>query len=68
MRIAQASDIPYTLSLSISNGAKGYFVTEDAVPRGGYEVEMFQTANLQPYVHDADFRLMKSTLEHLKKV
>ncbi|MBE6607809.1 MAG: hypothetical protein E7633_04580 [Ruminococcaceae bacterium] len=68
MRIAQASDIPYTLSLSISNGAKGYFVTEDAVPRGGYEVEMFKTSNLQPYVHDADFRLMKATLEHLKKV
>jgi len=68
LRIAKESAIPHTLSLSITNGSRGYFVTEEATLRGGYEVEMFKTANVQPYVHDADFKLMQATLEHLKEL
>lgn len=64
-RIAQASAIPQTLTISNANGAFGYFVTEDQICRGGYEVDMFQTRNLQPYVANADFYAVKETLAHL---
>ena len=68
MRIAKDSQIPYTLSLSISNGSLGYFVTEDQICRGGYEVEMFKTGDIQPYADNADLYLVKQTLENLKKL
>ena len=68
MRIAKDSQIPYTLSLSISNGSLGYFVTEDQICRGGYEVEMFKTGDIQPYADNADLYLVRQTLENLKKL
>ena len=66
MRIAEASPYPYTLSLSNSNGCQGYFVTEDQILRGGYEVGMYLTANLQPYAKNADHQVVLQTLAHLK--
>lgn len=68
MRIAQASPIPYTLSLSNTNGSDGYFVTEDAICRGGYEIEMFKTKYIQPYSDNADWHLVTQTLEHLRNL
>jgi hypothetical protein len=68
MRIAQYSPIAHTLSLSNSNGSEGYFVTEDQICRGGYEVGMFKTSFIQPYTDNADFSLVRQTLENLKKV
>ena len=68
MRIARASSIPHTLSLSNANGSSGYFPTESELCRGGYEVEMFRTSFIQPYVDNADFHIVTQTLEHLKKV
>lgn len=66
MRIAEASPYPYTLSLSNTGGNEGYFVTEDQIIRGGYEVGMYQTANLQPYAPHADHSVILQTLAHLK--
>ena len=66
MRIAEASPYAYTLSLSNSNGCQGYFVTEDQIIRGGYEVGMYQTTNLQPYAPHADHQVVLQTLAHLK--
>ncbi len=68
MRIVQVSDIPFTLSLSNTNGAEGYFVTADQICRGGYEVDMFKIRNLQPYAENTDFYLVKETLSHLKEL
>ncbi|MBE6597403.1 MAG: hypothetical protein E7641_07015 [Ruminococcaceae bacterium] len=68
MRIAMDSNIPHTLSLSNSNGSEGYFVTEDQICRGGYEVEMFKNGQLQPYADNADHYAVVGTLEHLKKL
>ena len=68
MRIARESNIPYTLSLSLSNGSDGYFVTEDQICRGGYEVESFKTAYIQTYADNADWHMVTETLKNLKKL
>lgn len=69
MRIdTYCKEIPYVLSLSNANGSGNYFVTEDQICRGGYEVKMYQQAYIQPYAKDADFALICNTLENLKKV
>ena len=68
MRIAQASEIPYTLSLSNSNGKAGYFVTEDQLCRGGYEVDMYKTRLPQAYADDADYHAVTETLGHIKEL
>ena len=68
MRIARASDIPYVLSLSNTNGSEGYFVTEDQICRGGYEVEVHRTGYIQPYADNGDHHLVTQTLAHLERV
>ena len=69
MRIdTYCTDIPYVLSLSNANGSGNYFVTEDQICRGGYEVKMYSQAYVQPYAKGADFALICNTLENLKKV
>lgn len=68
MRIAQHSPVAHTLSLSNTNGSEGYFVTEDQICRGGYEIDMFKTSFIQPYTDSADYALVTQTLENLKKV
>ena len=56
------------LPLSIANGDESYFVTQDALCRGGYEVEMFCYRHRQPFCDDADFHLIKNTVAHLRDV
>ena len=53
------------LPLSVSNGDESYFVTQDALCRGGYEVEMFLYRHRQPFCDDADFELIKKTVAHI---
>ncbi|MBO5068818.1 MAG: neutral/alkaline non-lysosomal ceramidase N-terminal domain-containing protein, partial [Roseburia sp.] len=53
MRINSASKIPHTLSLANANGSEGYFVTEDQICRGGYEVDMYNAVGVQPYAQNA---------------
>ncbi|MBR0536450.1 MAG: neutral/alkaline non-lysosomal ceramidase N-terminal domain-containing protein [Clostridia bacterium] len=67
MRIAQHSVVPYTLSLSNTNGSEGYFVTEDQICKGGYEIDMFKTSFIQPYTDNADWSVVTQTVENLKK-
>ncbi len=68
MRIACERKVPYTLSLSNTNGYDGYFVTEDQICRGGYEIDMFKTGYIQPYANNADWYLVKETLNNLDKL
>lgn len=56
------------LSLSNANGNEGYFVTQDALCRGGYEVKKFQCEHIQPYCDDADWHLMTQTVQHVRDV
>lgn len=66
MMIAKYSPFPHTLSLACANGNGGYFVTESAICRGGYEVDMFLNKNIQAFVNNADHWLIKETLKNLK--
>ena len=65
MRVAKERPFPYTLSLSNTNGSEGYFVTEDQICRGGYEIDMFKTGYDQPYADNADLYLVNETLRTL---
>ena len=57
------------LSLSNANGSMGYFITEEAKCRGGYEVDMFYySGHDQPYCDNADFELMKKTVNHINEI
>lgn len=67
LRVKKDSPVPYTLLLSLCNGAQGYFATETELCRGGYEVDMYKMRYLQPPVPNADWHYIKQTLENLKK-
>lgn len=68
MRIDKASSIPHVLGLSNANGSAGYFATQDALCRGGYEINMHRMAYIQPYRDNADHALVTGTLENLGKL
>ena len=68
MRIDGASGLPYVLSLSNTNGSESYLATQDALCRGGYEINMHKMSYLQPYSDNADFEVLKGTLANLKKL
>lgn len=68
LRIDKAFADKRVLCLSCTNGNEGYFVTEDTLCRGGYEVEMFMYGHAQPYCDNADFELIKTTVNHIKTV
>ena len=68
MRIDQAMPHIHVLPTVLTNGSYGYFVTEDTIFRGGYEVRSFLYKSSQTYCKDADFALMNATLENLKKL
>ncbi len=65
MRINKMSSIGHVLSLSCTNGTRGYFPTQDQLCRGGYEISMFKTANLQPYEENADYNMITECLKLL---
>ncbi len=56
------------LSVSNTNGFEGYFVTEDAMCRGGYEVEMFRYGRPQPFCENADWFLLKNMIDGIVKI
>ena len=68
MRIDQAVPDYHVLSVINTNGSQAYFVTEEAIRRGGYEVNQFLYRYLQAYCENADFALIQATLENLKKL
>ncbi len=56
------------LDLAITNGNEGYFVTEDAICRGGYEVDMHTYGHIQSYVENADLSLIMATIENIRRM
>ena len=68
LRIDQYFDRAMVLSLINTNGSEGYFVTQDAISRGGYEVNSANFWNLQARVDNADYFLFKGTVEHIQQV
>jgi hypothetical protein len=65
MRIQRSAGELEVLPVAMANGVIGYFPTEDAVCRGGYEINMFKATNLQEYVSDVDFHLVTETLRNI---
>ena len=65
LAIKEGSPFRHTLSLSLTNGRGCYFVTEEAIPYGGYEVTMFLLENVQHYTPHIDRTLAELTLGHL---
>lgn len=65
LRICKACPEQTVLSVNVTNGTYSYFITEDAVCRGGYEVNMFLYANPQTYCDNADFELIKATVNNI---
>ena len=68
MRIDGGMPDARVLPVVNTNGSKFYFVTQDAICRGGYEISQFLYHNTQAYCDDADFLLIQATLENLKKL
>ena len=68
MRIQKAFRSKSVLSLSNTNGSEGYFITQDAICRGGYEVTMYLYGHLQPYEDHADFHLLRETVSHIQTI
>jgi len=56
------------LALSNTNGSEGYFVTEDQLPKGGYEVDMFRNGYIQQYVDNADYYVILESLKNLNAI
>ena len=68
LKIKARSAIPYTMPLSMVSGSLGYFPTEEQRCKKGYEVRMFEIAQLQPYAPFADEKLVSETVELLEKL
>lgn len=68
MRIDRAFPQAEILPVVNANGSYAYFVTQDAICRGGYEINQFLYRNLQAYCEDADFRLVKATIGNLETI
>lgn len=68
MRIEKLSKFKKVLSLAVTNGTEGggYFATEDAIVRGGYEIGCVLNGNIQNYTDDADWSLIKETLRNIE--
>lgn len=68
MRIDRAIKTKSVLSLSNTSGSEGYFITQDAICRGGYEVTMFLYGHLQQFTDNADFYLMQESIKHIQNL
>ena len=54
--------------LSNTNGSEGYFPCHSEISKGGYEIDMFLTHNLQPCCDHADHYLIKETMKNLEEL
>jgi len=68
LRIDKYSREFKVLALSNTNGSEGYFVTEDQIPKGGYEVGMFLNGYIQQYVDNADYHVIMESLKNLSAI
>ena len=68
LRIKQAVKDLAVLTLSNANGSEGYFVTQDQLCRGGYEIGSYKTGAVQPYPDNGDYYLVTETLRNLENL
>ncbi|MBQ3151761.1 MAG: neutral/alkaline non-lysosomal ceramidase N-terminal domain-containing protein [Clostridia bacterium] len=65
LRLQKMSDYKNVLSLAVTNGSGGYFVTEDQICLGGYEIDMYETSKVQRYAKHADYHMILETLKNI---
>lgn len=68
LRLREYSPFAYTLCMSNSNGTNGYFPTQDAIPRGGYEVKSFVSGDAFTLTDDADQKLIDAEMELIERL
>lgn len=68
LRIDKAFPEGDVFSLSNANGSMGYFPCDSEISKGGYEIDMFLTHNIQPYCEKADMHLIKESLKNLEEL
>ena len=68
LRIDRIIEDKEVLSLACTNGSEGYFVTYDAICRGGYEVGRYQIRHVQDYFDGADGYVVRGSVENIRKV
>ena len=68
LRIDRIIEDKEVLSLACTNGSEGYFVTYDAICRGGYEVGRYQIRHVQDYCDGADGYVVRGSVQNIRKV
>ena len=68
LRLRDYSKYGYTLALGNTNGWHSYLPTRDQIPRGGYEINMFQWPGARRLADNADTHLINQNLELMKKL
>lgn len=68
LRLRTYSKYAYTLSLSNTNGNRGYLPSQDQICREGYEVRMFKTGNVQKLADNADYYFISENLRLLEEL
>ena len=67
MRLREYSPYRHTLSLSNTNGSKGYLPTQDQLCRGGYEVMNFSYRDVFSLAEDTDRHLINENLRIIRE-
>lgn len=66
LRIDKYTENYHVFALSNANGSAGYFPCDSEISKGGYEIDMFLTLNVQPFSDNADYYLITETLKNLE--
>ena len=68
LRLRYLSPYAYTLSLSNTNGNRGYLPSQDQICLGGYEIDMFTTGYVQKLTDDADCHFVNENLRLMEEL
>ena len=63
MRLRHYSPFEHTLCMGTTDGYERYLPSQDQLCRGGYEVDMFKTSEVQPLADDTDHNIIRENLK-----
>ena len=68
LQLRAHSPYPHTWLLSAVNGYYGYLPSQDQIDAGGYEIDVFLTANLYTLTDDTDQRIIRENLQMIRQL
>ena len=68
LQLRAHSPYPHTWLLSAVNGYYGYLPSQDQIDAGGYEIDVFLTANLYTLTDDTDQRIIRENLQIIRQL